>query len=146
MTWEDEEESRSDSAARSTYGDAEAAADLLTYQKRKWSVPIWTAVLVGIGALGMLAWAPAASIALAIGGVCGIGNMFLAMRGNERLVDGRRVGLFVFSSFLRIGLFGIVAAALALREPVWTLGPFFIGFFLPLALYALTVWCAIKRK
>lgn len=146
MAWEDEEESRSDSANRSTYGDAEAAADLLTYQKRKRAVPIWAAVLAGIGALGLLAWAPAASIALAIGGVCGIGNMLLTMRGNERLVDSRRVGPFVISSFLRIGLFGIVAAALALREPLWTLGPFFIGFFLPLALYALIVWRAIKRK
>ena len=146
MNWQDEEESRSDSSTRSTYGDAEAAVDLLIYQRRKRSVPIWAAVIVGVGALGMLAWAPAASIALAIGGVCGIGNMLLAMRGNERLVDSRRVGPFVISSFLRIGLFGIVAAALALREPVWTLGPFFLGFFLPLALYALTVWRAIKRK
>lgn len=146
MAWEDEEESRLGSATRSTYGDAEAAADLLAYRRRKWSVPIWTAALVAIGALGMLAWAPAASIALAVGGACGIGNMLLAMRGNERLADSRRVGPFVLSSFLRIGLFGIVAAALALRLPVWTLGPFFIGFFLPLALYALTVWRAIKRK
>lgn len=146
MGWEDEEESRSDSAPRSTYGDAEAAVDLLIYQKRKRSVPIWTAAIVGIGSLGMLAWAPTASIALSIGGLCGIGNMLLAMRGNERLVDSRRVGPFVISSFLRIGLFGIVAAALALREPLWTLGPFFIGFFLPLASYALIVWRAIKRK
>lgn len=133
-------------SARRTYGDAEAAADLRTYKRLKASVAVWAGVLTLIGALVVGRWSPAASLAVSTGGLCGIGNMLLAMRGNERLVDTRRTGAFVLSSFLRLGLFGIVAAALALHGPVWSLGPFFLGFFLPLALFAVGAPRAFERK
>jgi hypothetical protein len=129
-----------------TYGDAEAAVDLATYESLKRSVAIWAGIVAGVAAVILLPWSPAAAVAVAIGGGCGVGNMFLSMRGNERLVDTGRVRAFVLSSFLRLGLFGIVAAALVLREPWWSLGPFFAGFFLPLALYAAAAPRAFNRK
>lgn len=80
--------------------------------------------------------APVPALALGVGCLCGVANMFLTMRGAERLAESRRAGIFVLSSFLRIGLFGIVAAAFALSGPFWSMGLYFIGLFLPLALYA----------
>jgi hypothetical protein len=71
-----------------------------------------------------------------IGGVCGILNVILLARGSERLIKTGRIPVFVLSSFLRIGLFGIVAAIVAVRGPWWSMGPYFIGLFLPYTLYA----------
>jgi hypothetical protein len=76
------------------------------------------------------------ALPLGIGGVCGITNVFLLARGSERLIDTGGVPVFVLSSFLRIGLFGIVAAIIAVRGPWWAMGPFFVGLFLPYTLYA----------
>jgi len=133
MPWDDEGDSP---PAGRTYSDAESAADLAIYFGLKRTVSIRTILVAGPIALVALPWLPYGSLALGAGVACGLGNMFLSMRGNERLVDRRNVAVFVLSSFLRLAVFGIVAAALALRGPWWSLGPFLAGFFLPLALYA----------
>jgi hypothetical protein len=122
---------------RRSYSPAEAAA---TYRKMKWSVGLGSLLPVALLAPLVAHWYPVPGLALAVGGLCGIANSLLTMYGNERLVDGRSVGTFVLSSFLRIGLFGIVPVVLALRAPsVLTLGSYFTGFFTPLALYGIAL-------
>jgi hypothetical protein len=82
---------------------------------------------------------PISAVALVTGTACGVANALLAMRGNERLLDHRSVSAFVISSILRIAVFGIVPVEFALHGPWWTMGFYFVGFFSPLALYALMV-------
>jgi hypothetical protein len=141
--WDDEQDSP---LTRRTYDAAEAAADVATYVALKKSVAIRTLIVAALGAIIAIPWLPLLSLALLVGAACGIGNMLLTMRGNELVLDSGRVGAFAISSFLRLGLFGIVAASLTVRGPWWSLGPFFVGFFLPLALYATGAWRAFRRK
>ncbi|HEY8313994.1 MAG TPA: hypothetical protein VIG51_07440 [Candidatus Baltobacteraceae bacterium] len=123
---------------RRTYTPAEAAADLANYRKFRRSASLGTLFLVTLAALLLVHWSAPLALALAVGGLCGVGNAWLVMYGNERLADSRRVGIFVISSLLRIGVFGIVPVLLALRSgSLWSLGLYFAGFFIPLALYAL---------
>ena len=143
MGWDDQEDSP---PTRRTYSDAEAAADLATYVALKKAVVIRALVVAAMGALVALPWLPFLSVALGAGALCGVGNMLLTMYGNERVIESRNLGTFALSSFLRLGLFGIVAASLAVRGPWWSLGPFFVGFFLPLALYAGRARRIFRRK
>jgi hypothetical protein len=124
---------------------AQRTADLATYLALRRSVVVQSAALVTLGVL-VLAWrAPVLGLALGVGWVCGVANMFLTMRSGERLVESQRVSVFVLSSFLRIGLFGILAAAFALRGTLWSMGVYFAGLFLPLALYAIQAPKAFGR-
>jgi hypothetical protein len=119
-----------------SYSDAEAAADLATYRALKRSVSVRSLLLVGLLALVSAWWLPHPALALVAGGLCGVLNTLLTMRSGERLVETRSVGGFVFSSFLRIGVFGIVPVAFAILGPWWSMGWYYAGFFLPLALFA----------
>ena len=141
--WDDEEETE---VPGRSYGDAEAAADLLRYQSLKRSVPIRSLVLVALVGLIGLHWFALPSLALVAGGVCGVLNILLTMRSGERMVDTRKVGTFVLSSFLRIAVFGIVPVAFAAVGPWWSMAWYFAGFFLPLALYAATVGRTFRRE
>lgn len=140
--WEEEDWG----AAPSSYGDAEAAADLATYRALKKSVSIRTLLVVAIAGAVTVPWFRVPSLAFVAGGACGIINNLLLMRSNERVVDSRSVGGFVFSSFLRIGVFGIVPVAFAVWGPWWSMGCYFAGFFLPLALYMASVQRAFRRE
>ena len=140
--WDEEEWARSPSS----YGDAEAAADLETYRALKKSVSIRTLLVVAILGDATAPWFLIPALAFAVGGLCGIVNNLLLMRSNERVVETRSVGGFVFSSFLRIGVFGIVPVAFAVKGPWWSMGCYFAGFFLPLALYMASVQRAFKRE
>ena len=130
--WDDEQEEHQ---SRRTYSPAEAAADLAFYQRLRRVASLGTLVAVAIAAIPLTAWSGWYALALGVGGLAGIANTFLSMYGNERLLERRNVVAFVLSSFVRIGLFGIVPVVLAVRKPsVWTLGWYFVGFFMPLVL------------
>ena len=84
-------------------------------------------------------------LALAIGVACGLANVLAIRRGTERLLESRNPLFFGLSSLLRLAAFSIVAAALAVRGPWWSLGPFLAGFFSPLAAYALGAARAFRK-
>ena len=144
--WTDWDDEQDKGPAERSYGDAEAAADLATYYALKRSVSLWSLVSVALFALFTARWFPVPALALAAGGICGVLNNLLVMRSGERVVDRRSVGGFALSSFLRIAVFGIVPVAFAARGPWWSMGWYFVGFFLPLALYLATVRRAFKRE
>ena len=122
--------------ARRSYSDAEAAADLATYQALKRSVSVRTLIVVALAGLVLVRWFPHPVFALWAGGLCGVLNSLWTMRNSERLLQNRGVGAFVLSSFVRIGLFGIVPVAFAVLGPWWSMACYFAGFFLPLAMFA----------
>jgi hypothetical protein len=129
---DDEEE---EPGSRRSYSPAEAAADLAFYYRLRRLSSFWTLVAVAVAAIVLSAWSTWYALAAVVGGIAGILNTRLSMHGNERLLERRSVAAFVLSSFVRIGLFGIVPVVLAVRKPsAWTLGWYFIGFFTPLAL------------
>jgi hypothetical protein len=125
-----------DSTGGRSYSDAEAAADLARYHMLKRSVSIRSLSLVGLLGLILVWWLPRPALAIVVGGVCGVLNTWLTMRYGERLLDTKAVGGFVFSSFLRILVFGIVPVAFAIGGPWWSMGFYYVGFFVPLALFA----------
>src|SRR5271163_357404 len=89
-----------------SYSDAEAAADLARYQSLKRSVPVRSLAVAAIVGLVFIHWFALPSLALVVGSTCGVLNLLLTMRSGERVVDSRKVGAFVLSSFLRIAVFG----------------------------------------
>ena len=123
----------------SNYSPADAAADQAIYEEMKRSVSLRSLLSISPIALVLALRAPNLALALETGVVCGIGNMLLTMWGNERLVNRGNVRVFVLSSFLRLGLFGIIPVVLAIRGPWYAMGVYFAGFFTPLALYAVQV-------
>jgi hypothetical protein len=131
---------------RRSYSDAEAAADLATYQGLKRSVSVRSLLVVALIGLLLVRWLPHPVFALWAGGICGVLNSLWTMRSGERLVDNRGVGGFVLSSFVRIGLFGIVPVAFAVLGPWWSMAWYFAGFFLPLAMFAYGAHRAFAAK
>jgi len=132
---------------RRTYTPAEAAEDEALYRQLKRRALLGTPAGVAVAALALAPWYPWYALALGVGGVAGAANAWLSMAGNERLLERRSVPVFVLSSLLRLGLFGIVPVVLALRAPsLWTLGCYFIGFFTPLALFGIGLRSAYRRK
>jgi hypothetical protein len=127
---------------------AAASADLLAYHARKRMICVRTLIflapLVAFAALRD----PVASVQLALGGALGVLNMLAVMRQNERLVEGRSSrAVFVLNAQVRVFAVGILPAAVAFRlGQFWTVGLYFIGFFLPLALYAIEYRRSIQRK
>ncbi|HEV7178472.1 MAG TPA: hypothetical protein VGN11_01275 [Candidatus Baltobacteraceae bacterium] len=132
--WDDEEDK---GPPQRTYSDAEAAADLARYYSLKRSVSFRTLSIAAILGLVCAHWLPIPALALACGGVCGVLNALATMSSGERLVETRRIGGFVLSSFLRIAVFGIVPVAFAAVGPWWAMAWYFAGFFLPLGLFSM---------
>jgi len=129
-----------------SYSDADAAADLAAYVALRRTVAISSLAGVAVAALLVARWLPFPALALATGGLCGVLNALLTGSSGELLLKNRTVGLFVLSSFLRIGVFSIVPVAFAVRGPWWSMAWYFAGFFLPLALFALGALRAFDRK
>ncbi len=117
-------------------GAVASAAELRAYYQRKGLMVAWSAAVALPTTLAVAVVSPYAAVALAIGVACGIANAYLVMRSNERLGAHRSVGVFVFSSMLRIFVFGIVPVELALHGPWTAMLTYFIGFFMPLGCYA----------
>src|SRR5579862_8254040 len=135
-----------DKGGRRSYSDADAAADLAAYVSLKRAASIWSLASVAVVALLVARWLPFPALAIAVGGLCGVLNAQLTGSSGELLLKNRIVGLFVLSSFLRIGVFGIVPVAFAVRGPWWSMAWYFAGFFLPLALFAVGALRAFERK
>lgn len=131
---------------RRSYSDAEAAADLAAYQALKRSASIRSVLAAAIVAVLVVHWLPRPALALLAGGILGVLNALWTMRGGERLLEHRNVGGFVLSSFVRIGLFGIVPVAFAVLGPWWSMAWYFAGFFLPLAMFAYGAHRAFTAK
>lgn len=129
----------------SNYSPADAAVDLRIYQNLRRSITVRSALTVLVLAALLAVRTPLGGVCLVTGGLCGVLNMLLSMRANERLADHRSVGAFVFSSFLRVGVFAIVPVGLALHGPWWTMAIYFLGFFTPLLLYMSSVQRAFRR-
>jgi hypothetical protein len=100
---------------------------------------VWSIAFAALAGAALATRSPIGAGALAFGTLCGLANALLVMRGNERLADHRIPAVFVISSILRIGIFGIVPVEFALHGPAWTIGAYFVGFFAPLGLYAVLV-------
>ena len=125
---------------RRSYSPAQAAADLAFYYSLKRKAAAGTVLAAVAAAIPLGFWEPWYAGALATGAVAGVVNLLLSMHGNERLLERRSVAAFVLSSFVRIGLFGIVPVVLAVEKPsIWTLGCYFVGFFTPLVLSGILV-------
>lgn len=122
-------------APKRTSSDAQTA-DALAYEANVRSLALRSLGVVVVLGAAAFAWFHIPSVALVIGGVCGVVNAHLTTRSGERLLAQRNTGIFVLSSFLRIAVFGIVPVAFAAIGPWWAMVWYFGGFFVPLVLFA----------
>ena len=100
-------------------------------------------LLVPVAAVLTAVRSPILGFDLVLGGLCGLGNMWLVMRNNERLLAGRRSrGVYGLVNVVRILGIGIVPVFSAVTGPWWSMGIALAGFFTPLVLYAL----ALRRE
>ena len=122
-------------------------SDLSAYYGLKRSIAVRSLFVVWSAAAILALRVPVIGLDLAFGGVCGVINMLLVMRANERLLEGRTsLGGHIGRSFLRLLLFGGAPVYTATIGPWWGMGVYFAGFFMPLALYILTLQRRYKRK
>ena len=126
---------------------ADPTAELQAYQTRKRLISVRTSLF--LAPLVVIAtWRnPVAGLELALGGVLGVLNMLATMRANERLLEGRtNRAIYALNAQIRIFAVGILPVAVAFRlGEFWTVGLYFIGFFTPLALYALEYRRSIQQ-
>ncbi len=121
-------------------------AELREYHERKRSVAQRSSLLLaGIAVLVALR-SPLLGLDLVIGGGCGVVNMLLIMRNNERLLDGRRSpGVYGLNNVVRVLGVGMLPATAAVTGPVWALAISYAGFFTPLISYAIVLRNAYRR-
>lgn len=116
---------------------AESEADLRAYFARKRSIAIRSAYVLAPIVVGAAIWSPMLGFDLALGGTCGVVNMLLIMRNNERLLmRGRSRGAYGLSNTLRILVVGLVPVFAAAGHPWWFMLIAIAGFFAPLVLYS----------
>lgn len=116
------------------------------YHARKRTVALRSSLLLAGLAILMATRSPILGLDLAIGGGCGVVNMLLIMRNNERLLEGRRSrGVYGFSNVVRVVGVGVLPAVAAVTGPVWTLAISYAAFFTPLASYAIVLRNAYRR-
>ena len=135
------------SAAGRNTGRAESEAALQAYHARKRLVTVRTSFFLAPLVVVATARSPAAGLQLALGGLVGVLNMLGTMRANERLLEGRsNRAMFALNAQLRIFAVGILPVAIAVRlGAFWTIGLYVIGFFTPLALYAIAYHRAVRQ-
>ena len=120
---------------------AVAAAAVDAYIARRRSVGFRSLlVLVPVAVILAVLRAPILGFDLLLGAACGLGNMWLVMRNNERLLAGRRSrGVYGLVNVIRILGVGIVPVFSAVTGPWWSMGIALAGFFTPLVLYAMAL-------
>lgn len=121
---------------RRSYSGADTAVRLAAFHAGKRRACLQSLAVVAVACAVLIRWLPVPALALLAGGICGSFNVFWTARAEERLLDDRRVGGFVLSSFGRIALFGIVPVAFTTFGPWWSMAWYFAGFFLPLGIFA----------
>jgi len=121
-------------------------AELRDYDARKRSVALRSSLLLAGIAILVALRSPLLGLDLAIGGGCGVVNMLLIMRNNERLLAGRRSrGVYGLSNVVRILGIGALPAVAGVTGPPWALAISYAGFFTPLASYAIELRNAYRR-
>ena len=116
------------------------------YHARKRAVALRSSLLLAGLAIVMATRSPVLGLDLVVGGACGVVNMLLIMRNNERLLDGRRSrGVYGLSNVVRVLGVGVIPAVAAVTGPVWALAISYAGFFTPLASYAIELRNAHRR-
>jgi hypothetical protein len=126
-------------------GDNTQGADLAVavnaYYARKRLVGVRSfLVLVPVAVILAVLRFPILGFDLLLGAACGLGNMWLVMRNNERLLEGRRSrGAYGLVNVTRILGIGIVPVFSAVTGPWWSMGVALAGFFTPLVLYGLAL-------
>jgi len=120
---------------------ADLAAALSAYYARKRSVGVRSfLVLVPVAVILAVLRFPILGFDLLLGAACGLGNMWLVMRNNERLLAGRRSrGAYGLVNVTRILGIGIVPVFSAVTGPWWSMGVALAGFFTPLVVYGLAL-------
>ena len=120
---------------------AVASAALSAYNVRGRSVGLRSILLlVPVAVVLTAVRSPILGFDLVLGGVCGLGNMWLVMRNNERLLAGRRSrSVYGLVNVVRILGIGIVPVFSAVTGPWWSMGIALAGFFTPLALYTVAL-------
>jgi hypothetical protein len=120
---------------------AEAAAAVDAYYARRRSIGLRSLLLlVPVAAVVAVIRSPIVGFDLLLGTVCGLGNMWLIMHNNERLLTGRRSrGVYGLLNVVRILGIGIVPVFSAVTGPWWSMGVALAGFFTPLVLYGLAL-------
>ena len=123
-----------------TQGADEKAA-VNAYYARKRFVGFRSSLLLVPVAAGLAALRfPILGLDLLLGAACGLGNMWLVMRNNERLLSGRRSrNVYGLVNLIRILGIGIVPVFSAVTGPWWSMGVALAGFFTPLVVYAMAL-------
>jgi hypothetical protein len=126
---------------------ADPTAEVLAYHARKRLVTVRTSLFLAPLVVLATARNPVAGLQLALGGGLGVLNMLAMMRANERLLDGRsNRAIFALNAQLRIFAVGILPVAIAVRLGSFpTIGLYVIGFFTPLALYAIAYHRTVRQ-
>ena len=125
---------------------AGAEADLRAYYARKRRVCVRSLLVVTPVAALAATRAPVLGLDLLLGVACGIAYALLLMRANERLALRASAGMHARESVARVFAFGAMPVVTAVLGPVWGMGLYFLGFFTPLGVYAVTVWREISQS
>jgi hypothetical protein len=116
---------------------AEPEDHLRAYFARKRLVGIRAALVIVPVAGCLTIWSPPLGLDLAVGGICGVVNMLLIMRNNERLLEaGRSRSAYGLRNTLRIVIICLVPVFATTHQPWWYMLVATAGVFAPLALYA----------
>ena len=120
---------------------AVASAAVDAYYARRRSVGFRSLLFLVPVAAGLAVFRlPILGFDLLLGAACGLGNMWLIMRNNERLLAGRRSrGVYGLINVVRILGIGVVPVFSAVTGPWWSMGVALAGFFTPLVLYGLAL-------
>ena len=119
-------------------GHADAVTDLQSYYALKRLISRRSLLFATPLAVMLAVRVPALGLDLMLGVACGIANILLIMRANERLLDGRgSLRTHAMSGLLRVVLFGAAPVATAALGPWWGILVYFAGFFTPLMLYVI---------